>query len=202
MADPFGWFRRKRPAGPKDRPAIVMGLGNPGEKYAGTRHNVGFRCVDLVAQRAEMKLNDRRKQAALGEGRLAGQSVVLAKPRTFMNHSGIAARYLVDRFGTRPDRVLVVLDDMDLPLGRVRLRASGGSGGHNGLNSINAELRTPDYPRLRIGIGRPAGNAVRHVLDAFSSEEEQALSEALERAAQVVETWVEHGVDRAMNEFN
>ena len=202
MADPFGWFRKKSQAGPKERPTIVIGLGNPGEKYAGTRHNVGFRCIDLVAQRAEMKLNDKRKQTALGQGRLAGESVVLAKPRTFMNHSGVAARYLVDRFGTKPDRLLVVMDDMDLPLGKVRLKASGGSGGHNGLNSISAELGTADYPRLRIGIGRPAGNAIRHVLDSFSAEEEQALAEALESAAQMVETWVEHGVDRAMNEFN
>jgi PTH1 family peptidyl-tRNA hydrolase len=202
MPDPFGWFRQKKAQGPKERPAIVIGLGNPGEKYAGTRHNVGFRCLDLVGQRAGMTLNDRRKQADLGQGRLASESVVLAKPRTFMNHSGIAARYLVDRFGTKPDRVLVVLDDMDLPLGKVRLKASGGSGGHNGLNSINAELGTSDYPRLRIGIGRPKGNVIRHVLDAFSAEDEQTLAEALEAAAQVVETWVEHGVDHAMNEFN
>jgi PTH1 family peptidyl-tRNA hydrolase len=202
LPDPFGWFRQKKAPAPKERPAIVIGLGNPGGKYADTRHNVGFRCLDLVVQRAEMRLNDRRKQAALGQGRIAGESVVLAKPRTFMNHSGIAARYLVDRFGTKPDRVLVVMDDMDLPLGKVRLKASGGSGGHNGLNSINADLGTSDYPRLRIGIGRPTGNTIRHVLDAFSAEEEQTLAKALEAAAQVVETWVEHGVDRAMNEFN
>ena len=134
---------------------VIVGLGNPGPKYAGTRHNAGFMCVDLLAERAGIALNDKRRAALLGEGRLAGRRIVLVKPRTFMNVSGEAVRYAIDRYRVRAEAVLIVLDDLDLPLGRIRMRASGGSGGHNGLNSINASLGTQDYARLRIGIGRP-----------------------------------------------
>ncbi len=191
----LGWLRRKRPA-------IVVGLGNPGPEYAATRHNVGFRCIAVLAERSGIRLNDKRRHATLGRGTLAGVQVVLATPRTFMNASGLAARYLLDRFGTRPDRMLVVVDDLDLPVGRIRLRASGGSGGHRGLSSINAEAGTEDYPRLRIGIGRPAGDAVTHVLSTFTPAEEDALAEVLEQAAEVVEAWAGHGVEYAMNRFN
>ena len=193
---------KRHGTGPRQRPAIVIGLGNPGERYAGTRHNVGFRSIDLLAERSGIRLNDRRKHAALGQGTIGGMPVVLAKPRTFMNASGLAARYLMDRFGAGHARLLVIVDDLDLPVGSMRLRASGGSGGHNGLNSINDELGTLEYPRLRIGIGRPEGDAVRHVLSRFTGDEERGVEEALPRAAEVVEAWVEHGVDHAMNLFN
>ena len=199
----LGWVRSKRPGRPTGpRPAIIVGLGNPGPKYAPTRHNVGFRCIDVLAERAGISLNDRRKHAALGRGTLGGVPVVLAKPRTFMNASGLAARYLLDRFGTSPDRMLVVVDDLDLPVGKIRLRAAGSSGGHRGLDSISAEARTAAYPRLRIGIGRPDAGAVAHVLGGFAPAEEDPLAEALERAADAVEAWAEHGVDTAMNRFN
>lgn len=181
---------------------VLMGLGNPGDKYTRTRHNIGFRCVDALAEHAGIRLNDKRQHAELGQGTLAGTRVVLAKPRTFMNNSGIAARYLADRFGVKPERVLVILDDMDLPLGTLRLRKAGGSGGHNGLKSINAELGTQDYPRLRIGIGRPAYDAIAHVLATFSPEEETAVNEVLQQAAEAVEACVEHGVDLAMSRYN
>ena len=199
----LGWLRSKRsgpPTGP--RPAIVVGLGNPGPKYASTRHNVGFRCVDVLAERAGINLNDRRKHADLGRGTLGGVPVVLAKPRTFMNESGLAARYLLDRFGTSPERMLVVVDDLDLPVGKIRMRGAGSSGGHRGLDSISAEARTGAYPRLRIGIGRPDAGAIAHVLGGFAPDEEEALAEALARAADAVEMWAEHGVDAAMNRFN
>ncbi len=200
----LGWLRSKRPSGRPagPRPAIVMGLGNPGPKYAPTRHNVGFRCIDLLADRAGVNLNDRRKHADLGRGTLGGVQVVLAKPRTFMNASGLAARYLLDRFGTSPDRMLVVVDDLDLPVGKIRMRGSGSSGGHRGLDSISAEARTGAYPRLRIGIGRPDAGAIAHVLGGFAADEEEALAEALARAADAVEMWAEQGVDAAMNRFN
>lgn len=201
----LGWLRRKRPGGSASggqRPAIVVGLGNPGPEYAATRHNVGFRCIAVLVERSGIRLNDKRRHATLGRGTLAGVQVVLATPRTFMNASGLAARYLLDRFGTRPDRMLVVVDDLDLPVGRMRLRASGGPGGHRGLSSINAEAGTEDYPRLRIGIGRPAGDAVAHVLSTFTPAEEDALSGMLEQAADAVEAWAEHGVEYVMNRFN
>ena len=183
-------------------PMLIVGLGNPGPRYAGTRHNVGFRCIDLLSERSGVRLNDKRKHAVIGQGVIAGRPVVLAKPRTFVNASGLAVQYAATRFGARPANILVVLDDMDLPPGQMRLRASGGSGGHNGLNSINAELGTTEYPRLRIGIGRPAGNAIAHVLGPLSGEEESALSETLAQALELIEVWVEHGVQRAMNLFN
>ena len=207
MADSGGllvWLRRRGPADPRgERPLVVVGLGNPGPEYAATRHNVGFRCIDLLAERAGISLNDRRKQAVLGRGALAGIPVVLAKPRTFMNAGGLAVRYLMDRFGAAPDRMLVVVDDLDLPLGTMRVRGSGGSGGHRGLGSITEVVRSEGYARLRIGIGRPQDSgAVAHVLSRFAAEEEVVLAEVLARAADAAETWAEHGVDAAMNRFN
>lgn len=180
----------------------VIGLGNPGPRYADTRHNAGFMCVDLLARRTGVSLKDRRKAAALGEGWLEGQRIVLVKPRTFMNLSGDAARYTLDRYRIDPAAMLVVLDDLDLPLGVIRLRASGGSGGHNGLNSINDALGGADYPRLRIGIGRPQGGAVDHVLARFDTDEIPVLEEAIERAADAAEAWLRNGIDFAMNHFN
>lgn len=195
-------WSKPRLGGGRIAPAVVIGIGNPGPKYEGTRHNVGFRCVDLLAARFDIRLNDRRKEAVLGQGQAAGEGVVLAKPRTYVNLSGQAARYLLTRFGTKPGRLMVVLDDLDLPLGSIRIRGGGGSGGHNGLNSINADLGTQDYPRLRIGIGRPAHGAIEHVLGGFSAEEEKTLSEVMERAADAVEAWMSDGVEYAMNHFN
>ena len=180
----------------------IVGLGNPGQRYANSRHNVGFRCVDLLAQRHHITMSERRKHTVLGHGTVGERQVVLAKPRTFMNASGIAVEYLVQRFGTRPPQLLVIIDDLDLPLGTLRLRASGGSGGHNGLSSIMEELGSQDFSRLRVGIGRPPGGAIGHVLGTFAADEEKLLAEVLDRVAQVVETWVEEGVNAAMNRFN
>jgi PTH1 family peptidyl-tRNA hydrolase len=202
MASVFGWLSGKRKQEPKEPPLLLVGIGNPGEKYKGTRHNIGFRCIDVIAERAGIRLNDKRKDVELGQGNIAGRQVVLAKPRTFVNKSGAAARYLATRFGTRPFGMLVLIDDLDLPVGRMRLRASGGSGGHNGLNSINADLSTQDYPRLRIGISRPTSGAIAHVLGGFSKEEEELMVETLTKAAEAAEAWVENGIEYAMNQFN
>jgi PTH1 family peptidyl-tRNA hydrolase len=158
--------------------------------------------VDLLAERADIRLNDKRQDTVMGQGSIAGKNIVLAQPRTFVNKSGIAARYLTARFKTKPSGMLVVIDDLDLPVGKMRLRKSGGSGGHNGLNSINADLGTQEYPRLRIGIGRPTEGAIKHVLGGFRGEEAKLLQETLEQAAIAVESWVEHGTDYAMNNFN
>ena len=202
MAKVFDWFSNRSKNGSKEPPALLVGIGNPGAKYEGTRHNVGFMLIDLLAERANIRLNDKRKDVVLGQGTIAGRSVVLAQPRTFVNKSGIAARYLTARFKAKPTAMLILIDDLDLPVGKMRLRKSGGSGGHNGLNSINADLGTQDYPRLRIGIGRPSQGAIAHVLGGFSGDEATLLKETLERAAIAVESWVEHGTDYAMNHFN
>ncbi len=181
---------------------VVIGLGNPGPRYANTRHNAGFMCVDRLAGRLGVSLSDKRKSAVLGEGWLDGKRVVLVKPRTFVNLSGDAARYALDRYRAEPAGMLIVLDDLDLPVGGIRLRAAGGSGGHNGLNSINESLGVTAYPRLRIGIGRPQDGAVSHVLARFDADELPALEAALDRAADAAEAWLRNGVDYAMNHFN
>jgi peptidyl-tRNA hydrolase, PTH1 family len=182
---------------------IVIGLGNPGPRFTSSRHNVGFSCVDVLAARHGISVKERRQLAVLGQGAIGGCQVVLAKPRTFMNLSGRALRYMRDRYGVPPERMLVVYDDMDLPLGKLRLRLSGSSGGHNGLNSIIGELGTQEFPRLRIGIGRPnQPDTIAHVLGGFTSAEKQEISEALNSAASAVETVLAEGVERAMNGFN
>ncbi|MBI4339913.1 MAG: aminoacyl-tRNA hydrolase [Chloroflexi bacterium] len=182
---------------------IVIGLGNPGKEYAGTRHNVGFSCIDGLARLHRVALNQRRAHAVYGEGSIEGQPVVLAKPRTYVNRSGLAARYLLDRYRQPPSSLLVVYDDMDLPLGEIRLRPQGSAGGHNGLKSIIAELGTQEFPRLRIGIGHPPeSDAVDHVLGAFSAQERAVARKTLDVAMEAVAWVAARGLDAAMNRFN
>ena len=182
---------------------ILLGLGNPGRSYARSRHNVGFWCVEAVSRHHSIPLDKRLRHVVLGQGRISEQDVVLAKPRTYMNLSGVAARYLVDRYRIRPQELVVVCDDMDLPLGKLRLRSEGSSGGQNGLNSIIAHLGTQGFPRLRIGIGRPEGeDAISHVLGTFTRAEAEVVREATERAAEVVVWVLEHGMESAMNRYN
>jgi len=203
VARVFDWLAGRAKRGPKGPPPLLLvGIGNPGEKYVGTRHNIGFTCIDLLADRFAIRLNDKRKEVVLGQGTIADKLVVLAKPRTFVNRSGAAVRYLATRFGTKPLDMLVLVDDLDLPVGSMRIRKSGGSGGHNGLNSINRDLTTHDYPRLRIGISRPAHGAIEHVLGGFTPAEQGPLDEALAQMIKAVEAWVAHGTDFAMNNFN
>ena len=157
---------------------LVVGLGNPGTKYNATRHNVGFRFIDLLAKKADIRLNDRRSKAVLGEGRIAEQEVVLAKLRTFMNNSGEGVEYLLARFGGRPTDLLVVYDEMALPPGRIRLRTSGSHAGHNGIRSIISAVQSEQFPRLRIGVGQPpnGGDSIPHVLGRFSKDEEPLIA--------------------------
>ena len=183
---------------------LVIGLGNPGIRYTATRHNVGFRFIDLLAKKAEIRLNDRRAKAVLGQGRIAGHEVVLVKPRTFMNNSGEGVEYLLARFGGRPSELLVVYDEMALPTGRIRLRASGSHAGHNGIRSIISAVQTDGFPRLRIGVGQPSnsGESVPHVLGKFSKEEEPLIAQAVQDAVSAVHCMLEESIDVAMNRFN
>ena len=183
---------------------VVVGLGNPGTRYSSTRHNVGFRFIDLLAKKAEIRLDDRRAKAVLGQGRIAGHVVVLAKPRTFMNNSGEGVEYLLARFGGRPSELLVVYDEMALPTGRIRLRASGSHAGHNGIRSIISAVQTDGFPRLRIGVGQPSnsGESVPHVLGKFSKEEEPLIAQAVQDAVSAVHCMLEESIDVAMNRFN
>lgn len=183
---------------------IIVGLGNPGDRYRCTRHNIGFRCLDLLARQWEIRLSERRAKAVLGRGRRREQEVVLAKPRTFMNLSGEGVAYLLTRFGAKPADLLVVYDEMDLPVGKLRLRPGGGPAGHNGIRSIIAELRTTDFARLRVGIGHPAPGQeqVDHVLSRFSATEAPEMARIVEQAAAAVDCLLAEGMAAAMNKFN
>lgn len=194
------------------RPAIIVGLGNPGPRYRDTRHNVGFACVDRLAERWRMPLNDRRRTTALAQGYYAGRPVVLAKPRTFMNLSGESIAYLLARFGARPADLVIIYDEMALPLGRLRLRAQGSDAGHNGIKDIIRAARTVQFPRLRIGIGAPVrngagaddanGGSVGHVLGHFAAAEQPIAAAAIVRAAAAIECLLDDGIDIAMNRYN
>jgi PTH1 family peptidyl-tRNA hydrolase len=183
--------------------AVIVGLGNPGPEYVHTRHNAGFWCIDRLAELHRIRLSTKHQTCLLGEGEIEGKAVVLAKPRTFVNLSGEAARYLLARFGAKPDKLLIIYDDMDLPVGKTRLRPNGSPGGHNGLKSITAVLGTEDFPRLRIGIGRPSnGGNVDHVLGRLSPDEQKLADEAVERAAEAVAFLLAEGIAAAMNKYN
>ena len=183
---------------------IIVGLGNPGNRYSHTRHNVGFRCIDLMARRWGISLSERRAKAVLGRGHHLGQEVVLAKPRTFMNNSGEGVSYLLTRFGAKPADLVVVYDEMDLPVGRMRIRPGGSPAGHNGIRSIINELRTPDFARIRVGIGHPdlRGGQVSHVLNRFSEEEAPEIARVVQRVAEAVDCLLEESITVAMNRFN
>ena len=183
---------------------IIVGLGNPGEQYVETRHNVGFRCVDRVARDHSIAYSRRHSSALMGEGEIEGHRVVLAKPRTFVNRSGQAIAYLLARYRVSPQELLVICDDMDLPLGKLRLRSKGSAGGHNGIESIGDVVDTQDFPRLRVGIGRPPVDTdqIEYVLGTISEDEQNAVDEAVERVAQVVVSVLTDGIAVAMNKFN
>ncbi len=183
---------------------LVVGLGNPGERYARSRHNVGFMCVDAVAALAGIRLSERRATVVIGRGFIEGEEVVLAKPRTFMNNSGEALSYLTTRFPVSLSDLLIIYDDMDLPLGRVRIRPSGSGAGQKGMGSIIAALRSRDIPRVRIGIGRPSEDVdeIKHVLGGFTTEEQPLIAEALSTARDAVMDVLRDGLERAMNLYN
>jgi PTH1 family peptidyl-tRNA hydrolase len=182
---------------------LIVGLGNPGREYQETRHNVGFRLVELLAERHGVDLKKHRHQAAYGEGRIAGQAVLIAKPLTFMNLSGLAVATLARYHNVPSERVLILCDDVNLPLGRLRLRANGTAGGHNGLKSIIGTLGTSEFPRLRIGVGAPDGRPmVDHVLGRFNRAEGEAITAILAEAADAVELFLREGLEAAMNRYN
>lgn len=181
---------------------IVVGLGNPGREYAATRHNLGFMVVDEIARR--LGAGDRRTRfhAELSEAFADGEKLMLVKPQTYMNLSGTSVREAMRWYKAPVDDVLIVADDIDLPFGTLRMRAGGGSGGHNGLKSIFAEVGTEEVPRLRIGVGRGPGHASRQVLTRFNSAEQERLPEIVRAAADCVLDWRREGVIAAMNRCN
>ena len=182
---------------------IIVGLGNPGPKYAGTRHNVGFDTLDYLAKAPGYAAFRERFESLTAEGKEAGETVLLMKPLTFMNLSGRAVRAALDFYKLPPDAVLVICDDFNLPLGKLRVRSKGSHGGQNGLRNIQEQLGTDAYTRLRIGVGQPGpGDAVDHVLSRFKSGERAAVDEAIATAAEAAAVWVASGTDACMNRFN
>jgi PTH1 family peptidyl-tRNA hydrolase len=184
-------------------PRLLVGLGNPGPEYARNRHNVGFMCLDRLAERHGISRWHRKHHALVAEGLVAGHPVVLAKPQTFMNLSGQAGRPLVRHYGVPLADLLVVHDDLDLELGVLRLRRQGSSAGHKGVQHIIDTLGSREFPRLRIGIGRPVrGDPVDYVLSDFTLDESIVMDRALDRAVEAIVAWLELGIEAAMNAFN
>lgn len=182
---------------------LIVGLGNPGPEYAGNRHNAGFQCLSRYAEHTGLRFSFYRFRASMAEKVWAGQRLLLARPLTYMNESGQAVAPLVRHYRVPLERLLVIYDDLDLPVGKIRLRARGGSGGHKGLDSILRALGTQDVPRLRLGIGRPAcGDPVDYVLSDFSPDELAAMSRAYDRAVEAIDCFLREGVAAAMNAFN
>jgi len=181
---------------------LVVGLGNPGSRYENTRHNIGFMAVEAFARRHDLRFKRSKHRADVATGSVKGVPILLAEPVTFMNESGNAVVRVARYFNVPGERVLVVCDDLDLPFGTMRLRAEGGSGGNGGLKSIIQSLGTEQFGRLRLGVGRPAGDAARHVLQRFPANEAGLLPELLEFAADAIEAVTQHAVAEAMNQFN
>lgn len=184
---------------------LIIGLGNPGAKYKQTRHNIGFLLVEELADRWSAAWREEKKfEARLATGMCVGRKALLCQPLTYMNASGSAARRLADYYRVPIGQLLVVVDDADLPMGEMRLRPSGGTGGHHGLESVEACLGTSGYARLRLGIGRgrEGRQITGHVLGRFSKGDEEWLEAVLKRSADQVECWLGAGIQKAMNNFN
>jgi PTH1 family peptidyl-tRNA hydrolase len=183
---------------------LVVGLGNPGDEYARTRHNVGTDVVELLASRHGATLRKGKERALVDEVRIGPARVALAVPMTYMNESGDAVRRLVHRYGVDPEHVIVVHDELDLPLAALKLKAGGGLAGHNGLRSIKSHLHDDTFLRVRIGIGKPPSReqGADHVLDRFSKRDRTEIEVTIAQAADAVEAIVADGIDAAMNRYN
>jgi PTH1 family peptidyl-tRNA hydrolase len=184
--------------------SLVVGLGNPGREYAQTRHNIGSQVVTRLAEKHSLSFSHMQSQALVATGRIGDVRVVLAKPQTWMNESGKAVGPLVRFYKVELARLLIVYDDLDRPAGTLRLRSEGGSGGHNGMNSIIARLGTQDFARLRVGIGRPPGrmDPAAYVLRPFGRDDEMLMNMARDRAVEAIECFLAEGIVAAMNRFN
>lgn len=184
---------------------LVVFLGNPGPKYECTRHNAGFMAADALAKDKGIRINRSRFKALTATVELGGESVLLMKPQTYMNLSGEAVIQAVKFYKIAPDHVIVVSDEMSLPIGKLRIRTKGSAGGHNGLKNIIAHLGTDSFPRIRIGVGAPPHpdyDVADWVLSVFRNKDAEEMAEAAKRAAEAVECYVLHGPERAMNRFN
>jgi PTH1 family peptidyl-tRNA hydrolase len=195
---------RLRPRRGTPADLLVVGLGNPGDEYRGSRHNVGAEVVELLVKRHGGRLRKRKERALVDEVTIDGRRVALAIPLTYVNDSGHAVGALVRRFGVEPEELVVVHDELDLPVAELKVKSGGGLAGHNGLRSIVAHLHTQDFQRVRIGVGKPVSKerGADHVLNRFSKRERAEVDVTVEQAADAVEAIMRDGVDAAMNRFN
>jgi len=189
---------------------LIVGLGNPGKVYAHNRHNIGFRCLNYFARLHSIRFDHRQCRARIGLGEVRGEKLLLARPSTFVNLTGKPVACLVRKHDIPLSDLLVIYDDLDLPLGKIRLRQSGGSGGHKGMNSIISALGSEDFPRIRVGIGRPQVEEqsisedaiVNYVLSDFSPQEEKVTKPAIAMVSEAIDCFLTQGVEAAMSKFN
>lgn len=183
---------------------LIIGLGNPEEEYSKTRHNMGFNTINKLAKKYNIEINKNKFQGLYETATIEGQKVVLIKPQTYMNLSGNCVKEFVDFYKVDSDNVLVIYDDMDIEPGTIKIRKKGSAGGHNGMKSIIQMLRTEEFPRIRIGIGRPEhnGDEINYVIGAIPDEEIPKLDEGTEKAKEAVIEILRNGIDSAMNKFN
>ena len=183
---------------------VIAGLGNPGRQYEGTRHNIGFECVDYISLFYNIPFRKLKFQSVLGEGFIQDEKVLLVKPQTYMNNSGEALRDIVEFYRLDLSRLIVIYDDVDLDFGSIRIRPRGSAGTHNGMRSILYHIRSEEFPRIRIGIGRPKPpqDLVSFVLGRLNDEEWKIMAETIKKAALSVQEIITHGIEQAMSKFN
>lgn len=181
---------------------LIVGLGNPGKEYDGTRHNIGFAAVDYIADKYNIELNRIKFKGVFGEGLINGKKVILLKPTTYMNLSGESIREVINFYKIQNEEIIVIYDDISLEVGRLRIREKGSHGGHNGIKSIISNLGSDIFPRIKIGVGAPKGNLVSHVLGKFSDDEIEILRETIKASAEAVEIMIKTDTKEAMNKLN
>ena len=183
---------------------LIVGLGNPTDKYTGTRHNVGFEVIDRIVDEYGIGLDTVKHKGVYGKGKIGGQTVILLKPMTYMNLSGESVAAVAAYYKIEPNDIIVVYDDINLDVGRLRVRGKGSAGGHNGIKNIIAHLKTEDFPRVRIGVGMkpPKMDLADYVLSHFTKEDREKIEEGYDKAAKAVELLVQDELERAMNDYN
>ena len=181
---------------------IIVGLGNIGEQYANTRHNIGFDSVDYIANKYNIDINRKKFKGVYGEGFIEGEKVILIKPSTFMNLSGECVREILDFYKLTNEDIIVLYDDISLDVGKIRIREKGSAGGHNGIKNIISHLGTDKFSRIKIGVGQPKGDLINHVLGNFSKEEREVLEESLDVTKLAVDEIIKSNISSAMNKYN
>lgn len=196
-------FGKDKKSGYDEDTYVIAGLGNPGKEYENTRHNMGFRCLDVLSSETGIEIRRAKFNALIGQGKIAGKKVILVKPQTYMNRSGLAVREAAMYYNVPSQNVIVIYDDIDIPAAAIRIRKAGGPGTHNGMKSVVQQLGVKDFPRVRIGVGADdKGDLIDHVIGKVSKSEQELLDKAAEEAAKAVTDIIGLGIDMAMNRHN